>query len=83
MKDGPDSWATDAGCNVKDAFVGPGAGVVAVFVCMPPPRCPPLLGPRRWRGGRFGSGGGEGSAVDMVAVDKRYWVEDREAVCMC
>lgn len=61
---GYDAGVTEAGRNAK---AGLGASAVVVGDVVAPPRCAPLLGPRRWRGGRFEVGGAGSSAVDMIA----------------
>lgn len=63
---GFDSGVTEAGRNAK---AGLGASVIVIVDVLAPalPRCAPLLGPRRWRGGRFEPGGAGGSTVDIIA----------------
>ena len=60
------SGVTEAGRNAR-AGLGASVFVVVDVDVLAPPRCAPLLGPRRWRGARFEAGGAGGSAVDMIA----------------
>lgn len=60
---GFDSGVTDAGRMANEGFVGS----VGVDPASPPPR--PLLGPRRWRGGRLEPVGGGGSRLVIVIFD--------------
>ncbi len=59
------SGVMEAGCIANAAFAG--SVGAALDPASPPPR--PLLGPRRWRGGRLEPVAGGGSTLAMIVLD--------------